>query len=226
MSAIFKTHTSIVYESKGKNKTIAPLGNRLVITKAMPDKDGNFGPHLQQTMATAVPVLQLTDADFANTELRDAVSAYFLEVQHKVIGQRIRDDGQKTHIDSDIDVSACLRYLAAEASGDKWDATRIAEWFAATIGDALGVKLLEVNPTLDNTGLEKLLLANTDLFVKCMTKRATSITVKQAQTCVNRLRLIDESKWDRAARKFYARMDAIINPPEVSEVIEENLGLD
>ena len=223
MSVVSNVHTSIVYESKGKNKTKAFDGQRLVVTIAKADGDGNYGPNLQQTMATSVPVLMLSDADWNRTSVREACTQYLHTCQNKLIAQRIKDDGLKTHSDSDIDLEHVLAYLDREASGDKWDSARIAQWFADVLGDYVGTKILEKNPNISNADLEVFLLRNQDSFVAGMKATGKKATVAMAEQQMARLMLLPEDKRDRAALRFIARMNDILHPAPV-EAVEDNLG--
>lgn len=223
MSIISNTHTSVVYESKGKNKTVAFTGQRLIVTVAKADKDGNYGQNLQQTMATSVPVLAASAIDWTLARVQSACCEYLQGVQNRIVGTRIKEDGLKSHRDEDLSVDAILAHLDAEASGDKWDSLRIASWFADVLGDYVGAKILERNPDCDNTALEKFLLLNQDAFVTACTGR--KVSVKAAETALARLELLPEDKRDRAALKFIKRMQDIISPPVVAIDEAIDLGL-
>lgn len=219
MSAIFKTHTSVPYVSKGKDKTVAPAGNRLVVTIAKKDKDGNYGANLQVTHATAIPELTRDYFDWESTALRDACTQFLLDSQGDLIGERIKVDGTKSHTDADISPAAILAYLTRVRVGDSWDAERIASWFIDVVAPYVGVKLLEVNPTLAAPEKESevvaLLAKNQAVVVDALSKNKNSVGKKNAELARARLALVDPDERDAVWKRFDDKLDAIINPPVV-----------
>lgn len=219
MSIVSNRHTSVVYESKGKNKTVAFAGQRLVVTIAKADKEGNYGEHLQQTMATSVPQLSATDIDFANVDVQSACVAYLQSVQNEIIADRIKSTGERSHSDDELNQDAILTYLERESAGDKWDVERVAQWFSDNIGDALGMYLLELHPEWENSELEASLEKNVVAFSKALGTKA-KIRNDHAVVFQKRIHMIPKDKWDRVAKRFDARLEAIINP-----VVETELDL-
>ena len=90
MSITSNIHTAVVYESKGANKTQPQFGQRLVVTIAKADKDGNYGPNLQQTMATSIPLLTVNDISFNDSRVQNAAIDYFRTIQNKIISDNIK----------------------------------------------------------------------------------------------------------------------------------------
>ena len=99
MSVVFNKHTSVVYESKGKNKTLPFEGQRLVVSIAKADSDKNYHPNLQQTMATSVPILKASEIDWGNGDVQNVCVAYLHTVQNALIVDRIKTTGTHTHTD-------------------------------------------------------------------------------------------------------------------------------
>ena len=222
MSTIFTDHTSIVYESKGKNKTVAFPGQRLVISIAKAGADKNYHPHLQQTMATSIPVLESADIDWESSAVRMFCAEYFRTVQNSLIVDRIKATGTHTHSDADIGIECCISYLERELVGDTWSAERVATWFSDTRGDALGQALLAKSPDMDNARLEQLLVANTEQFSNALSSKAR-ISMMDAQRWTNRLNLIPSDSWDTTAIRFNKRLFAILHPVLTDAM---DLGLD
>lgn len=215
MSAIFKTHTSVPYVSKGAGKTVAPAGNRLVVTIAKKDKDGNYGANLQVTHATAVPELTRHNFDWDSAALRDAATQFFLDAQNDLIGERIKVDGTKSHNDADISPTAILAYLARVRVGDTWDAERVAEWFADNVAAHVGVKILESNASLDDDAVMALIAKNQAVVVDALTKPAKAVGIKNAELARVRLMLVPAEDRDSVWERMDAKLDKIINPPVV-----------
>lgn len=219
MSIVSNRHTSVVYESKGKNKTVAFTGQRLVVTIAKADKAGNYGEHLQQTMATSIPVLSSADIDWMNQDVQSACVQYLQSVQNDIIADRIKSTGERSHSDDELNQDAILAYLERESAGDKWDVERVAQWFSDTLGDALGMMLLEKHPEWENAELEESLEKNVVAFSKALGSKG-KIHKEHAVIFQKRLQLIESAKWDRVAKRFNERLEGIINP-----VLEAELDL-
>ena len=139
MSIISDIHTATIYDPK---KSKAFDGQRLVVTIAKKDKDGNYGPHLQQTVCTSVPNLGRTDVDFSLASVQDVCIEYFKTVQNAIISARIKT-GKKDVTTSELGMSAIVDYLISEEVGDKWTTERIASWFQDTLAEHIGVALIE-----------------------------------------------------------------------------------
>ena len=218
MSVVFTSHVSVPYVSKGAAKTVAPVGNRLVVTIAKADRDGNYGQHLQVTHATAVPVLRVDGFDWDHQGLREVCAEYLASVQDKIIAERIKSNGTKIHNDADIGQVAILAFLNRERAGDTWDAARIASWFVDVIAPWVGVKLLEVNPDLSDDDAVKLVAKNQTVVVDALTKAAKTVGKKAAELARTRLALVPENERDSVWERFDAKLDKIINPPVVAIV--------
>lgn len=222
MSVVFNSHVSVPYVSKGAGKTVAPAGNRLVVTIAKQDKDGNYGQHLQVTHATAVPVLRTEDIDWSHESVRVACAEYLASVQDKIIAERIKSNGTKIHNDADIGQVAILAFLNRERAGDTWDAARIASWFVDVIAPWVGVKLLEVNPDLSDDDAVKLVAKNQTVVVDALTKPTKVVGKKAAELARARLALVPADERDSIWERFDTKLDKIINPPVMD--IADSLG--
>lgn len=222
MSVVFTKHTSVPYVSKGVGKTVAPAGNRLVVTIAKADKDGNYGANLQVTHATAVPTLRVDGFDWDHQGLREACTEFLHSVQDKIVSERIKVGGTKTHDDADIGQAAILAFLNRERVGDTWDAARIATWFTDVIAAHVGVKLLEVNPELSDEDAVKLIAKNQTVVVDALTRSAKSVGNKAAELARARLALVPADDRDSVWERFDTKLDKIINPPVID--VAESLG--
>lgn len=125
MSIISNIHTAITYENKGANKTVAQFGQRLVITKAKADAKGNYGPHLQQTMATSIPQLGRNDIDFTLATVQDAIVDYFKSIQNAIVSENIKSGTREIATDK-LSTISIIEYLnESTSSGEKWDAAGV-----------------------------------------------------------------------------------------------------
>jgi hypothetical protein len=219
MSAIFTKHTSVPYVAKGY---VVPAGNRKVVTIAKKDKAGNYGPHLQVTHATNVPVLTTDSINWDHEGVRLACLRFFEDTQWDLIAHRIATGLGKTHADSDIDQAAILEYLNRKTVGDTWDEARIAEWFTDVIAAHVGVKLLQNNADISDADMLVLMKKNQTLVVDALTKSAKAVGVKNAENARIRLALVPEDERDVVWSRFDSKLDKIINPPEAK--IADNLG--
>lgn len=213
MSVISNHHTAVVYEPKGQNKTQAMHGQRLVVTIAKADKYGNYGEHLQQTMATSIPQLAASDIEWTDSRIQNACVEYFKTVQNSIVSDRIKV-GQKTVDSEELDSGAILRYLDAEKSGDKWDSERIANWFNDSL--ASEIYAAQVGKGIAEDVAEKNMLAYGKLFADTFSSKA-AISTQKAQTLQKALKLV---QGDSIAQRFQARIDKVL---QVSLV--EDLGL-
>ena len=112
MSVISNIHTAQVYDAK---QSKAFDGQRLVVTIAKKDKDGNYGQHLQQTQCTSIPMLTTSDIDFSNAHIQNACVEYFKSVQNQIIGDGIKS-GVKSFSSEELAQDAiCLLYTSDAA---------------------------------------------------------------------------------------------------------------
>lgn len=222
MSVVSNIHTAVIYESKGKNKTTPFEGQRLVVTIAKADKDGNYGPHLQQTMATSVPILtdeHLIDSlndDSLQVRIVPHLVGFLHKVQNDIIADRIKS-GTKTVHDEDLDVNAICQYLESEQVGDKWTSERIASWFSDTLAEVIGVKLIEKG--FSDEKMEQSLVAYEKLFAQTFSSKGVIARVK-AVAIDKALKLIPDCQ-DVVYKRFAGRIAKTLE--EVS--LSEELGL-
>jgi len=215
MSVISNIHTAIVYEAKGANKTVAQNGQRLVVTIAKADKDGNYGPHLQQTMATSVPILGRADIDWGLSSVRDAATEYFQTIQNKIVADRIKS-GQREVSTDQIGMAAIIDYINTDATGDKWDAARIASWFDDTLAEPIGIALIAKG--FDDAKWQASLNAYKKLIADTFSSRGTIARAK-AVAIDKAFKLIESP--DATLVRFQGRIDKVLN--EVS--LDDALGL-
>lgn len=144
MSVISNIHTATVYDAK---KSKAMEGQRLVVTIAKKDAKGNYGEHLQQTMCTSVP--RISDDEFAVFLNSEDWQDFFLEklqdVQNEMISGRIKE-GAKEITTEMLSIAGMTEYLQAIATGDRWDAERVGNWFTENIAEKLVEVLMDKFP--------------------------------------------------------------------------------
>lgn len=215
MSVISTIHTAVVYEPKGPNKTTAQFNQRLVRTIAKADKDGNYGQHLQQTMATSIPQLTASDVDFTDARLQGHLVAFLCEAQNKIIGEALRA-GIKTVTTEQLNQLSIVQYLEAESAGEKWDEARIASWFNDNIAEAMGVKMIENG--VSDSALEKNLTGFCKKFAETLSSKA--------QFGVQRAKLLQKAMvfaptGDPISARFQTRISKVLD--EKSE--EESYGV-
>ena len=157
MSVVSNIHTAVVYSAKGADKTLPQSGQRLVVTIAKADSNGNYGQYLQQTMATSIPQLATTDIDWINKGVQDACVEYFETVQNQIISGRIKE-GKKEVTSEELEITAILDYLNSESIGERWNPARVATWFTENLAEYVGLKFIESGMNDDaaiNERLEK-----------------------------------------------------------------------
>lgn len=215
MSTISNLHTATIYDAK-KSK---PFENqRLVKTIAKADRNGNYGPHLQQTMCTSIP--RLTDDDLATfLESSDKLNAHIIdflgETQNAMIAQRIKS-GNRTVTTNELSISAIVAFLETSGDSDKWDAARVASWFNDNIAEHLGVKLIELG--VDDEQVEKRLNKAATRFSESFgTKTAIGKTLAiELQKILN----FAPDKTDTQVIKYQAK----INKALEEKTLEDSLG--
>jgi hypothetical protein len=208
MSVISNIHTATVYDAKKS----APFdGQRLVVTIAKKDKDGNYGQHLQQTMATSIPLLTAESIDFTNSSVQFHAVEYFKTIQNAIIADRIKS-GQKSVQSSDIEQNAIIAYLEAETVGDKWTSERVAQWFMDNIALAFTEKLLEKG--IADAEIDKKIEVTKGKFAEVLSTKAKPATMV-AQKLTEVLNLCDDTS-DVVYKRFYAKL----NPPTVAEALD------
>lgn len=221
MSVVGNVHTAVVYESKGKNKTVPFQNQRLVVTIAKADKHGNYGQHLQQTMATSIPIL--TDEHLIDSLSDDSLQVrivphlvkYLESVQNSIIGDRIRD-GKKTVHDSDLDVNAICQYLESEQVGDKWTSERIAAWFTDNLAESIGVALIEKGFSDDK--MEASLRAYEKLFADTFSSKGVIARVKAvAIDKALKLAPLEMRENDSVYQRFAKRIEKTLEEVNLSE---------
>jgi hypothetical protein len=214
MSTISNIHTAIVYDAK-HTKPFAD--QRLIVTIAKADKNGNYGPHLQQTMATSVPQLSRDDIDFNRSDVKDACIDYFKSVQNAIVSDRIKS-GKNTVTTDEISESAILEYLTSETVGDKWDASRIATWFDSTLAEYVGVALIEKG--YDDSKVESALVAYSKLISETLGSKGI-IARKKAEAIDKAFKLVPSENQDQTFLRFQARLNKVL----VESNLDELLGL-
>lgn len=205
MSVISNKHTAQVYDAK----TSAPFaGQRLVVTIAKKDKNGNYGQYLQQTMCTSIPMLDSYNVN--NARLTPHIVDFLRSVQNNIINDGLKT-GQNVFDDVELDEAAICTYLEQSSSGDRWDAERVADWFTTNVAPYVTEKLMEKGA--DDTAIEAKLGAMTETVADALGSRA-KITLNKAKAILNILQLIPHEDLikDAIALRFVARLDKIINP--------------
>ena len=208
MSVISNIHTATVYDAK---QSKAFEGQRLVVTIAKKDKDGNYGPHLQQTQCTSIPMLTASDIDFSNAHIQSACVEYFKSVQNQIIGDGIKS-GVKSFSTEELAQDAILKYLESESVGDKWTSERVAQWFNDNIAIPFTEKLMEKG--MSDSDIDSRLKVTSARFADTLSSKAkvpTAIAEKLTQV----LKLADCEN-DVIYKRFYAKL----NPPTVAEALD------
>lgn len=214
MSIISNIHTAIVYEAKGANKTVPQFGQRLVVTKAKADKEGNYGPHLQQTMATSIPVLLAASIDFSLNKVQDVCVDYFKSVQNAMITERIKE-GKKEITSEELSIDSILTYINESSTAtDKWDVARVAEWFADNLAESVGVALIAKGMSEDK--LELALQAYSKLLSESLGSRSPIPTIKA--TAIKKA-LDFASQDDPIVQKFQDRIAKSLKPVDLNELL-------
>lgn len=210
MSVISNTHTAIVYEAKGPNQTKPFEGQRLVVTIAKADKNGNYGPHLQQTMATSIPTLTREDINFDSTMQAICVD-YLKTIQNQIIADNIKS-GHKDIRTEDLGQDAIVAYIMSESVGDKWTSERVAQWFNDNIAIPFTEKLMEKE--LSDSDIDNRLAVTQKRFSEALSSKA-KIPTQVAEKLTQVLKLAQDSD-DVVYKRFYAKL----NPPTIESVLD------
>jgi hypothetical protein len=214
MSTISNIHTAIVYDAK---HTKPQNEQRLIVTIAKADKNGNYGQHLQQTMATSVPTLSIGDIDFNRSDVKSACVDYFKTIQNAIVAERIKS-GKNTVTTEEISETAIIEYLNSETVGDKWDSDRIAAWFDSTIAEYVGVALIEKG--YDDSKVESALVAYSKLISETLGSKGV-IARKKAEAIDKAFKLVPPANQDATYTRFQARLNKVL----VESNLDELLGL-
>ena len=219
MSTTSNIHTAIVYEAKGANKTVALTGQRLIVTIAKADKAGNYGPHLQQTMATSVPQLSadsIVDAlndDTLQVRLIPHLVEFLEGVQNQLVASRIKG-GTRSVTTEELEIPALCSYLESESTSEKWTTERIAAWFNDSLAESIGVALIEKG--WSDEKMESSLAAYSKLISESFSSKAAIPRVK-AVAIQKALALGDSS--DVMIAKFQARITKILEVQNLDEAL-------
>jgi hypothetical protein len=215
MSVISNTHTAIVYDAKQSKPY---TGQRGVVTIAKKDKDGNYGPHLQNTMFTSIPQLTKADIDFTDPSVQSFCIEYFLGVQNQIVGDNIKA-GRHT-IDGDkLSQSGIVDYLNQDSIGEKWDAVRIAGWFEDNIAEYIVATLMEKGK--NDIEIDAAIVGYGKLFSDSLSTKMR-IPMHKA-VLLDKILKTAGDKLDAQGKRFAARVDAILNPKLDAELLD--LGL-
>jgi hypothetical protein len=214
MSVISNIHTAIVYEAKGANKSQPFEGQRGVVTIAKADKNGNYGPNLQQTMFTSIPVLSISDIDFTDNTIKGICVDYLKKIQNEIVADNIKS-GQKSIRTEDINQDAIVSYIFSESVGDKWDENRVAQWFTDNLAIPMTEKLLESNTPDDK--IESKLETTGKRFAEIMSSKSTKIPANVAEALTRVMKLAEN---DLGNDVIYKRFYAKLNPPTVKEALD------
>ena len=212
MSVISNIHTATVYEAKTSK---AFEGQRLVKTIAKADSKGNYGPHLQQTMCTSIPILARSDIDWHLSSVQDICTEYLRTVQNSIVSDRIKN-GVKEVTTEQLGVQAIIDYVNSDATGDKWDAARIASWFNENVAEYIGIALIEKG--YDESQLDKSLKAYEKLISETFSTRAV-IPRTKAVAIDKAFKLIDQSKADATLSRFQVRIDKVLDEQSLDELL-------
>ena len=217
MSVISSTHTATIYDAKVSK----PFeGQRLVVTIAKADSKGNYGPHLQQTQCTSIPVLgadALIDAlndDSIQPRLVPHLVEFLQKQQNALIASRIKE-GHKSVTTEELEIRGILSYLDTETVGDKWDSARVSAWFSDVMAAPIGIALLEKG--LPEEKLEDKLAAWGKTFADCFGSR--SAIPHQKALMLDKALALGPSG-DPVLARFKARIDKMLGVG-----LEEELGL-
>lgn len=215
MSNVSNIHTAQIYDAKTSK---AYFGQRLVKTIAKADKQGNYGPHLQQTMATSIPILTTTDlTEFMENDgkLDKHIISFLFDKQSEMIAARIKL-GQKTVTTEELNIGAIVAFLDSSGDSDKWDTARVASWFNDNLAEHLGTKLMDLG--IDDDQMEKRLTKASTRFSEAFgTKTAIGKTLAiELQKILN----FAVDKQDAQTMKFQSKLDKALE----EKTLEDALG--
>lgn len=212
MSLISSTHTATVYDAK---KSKAFTGQRLVVTIAKKDAQGNYGPHLQQTMCTSIPHINVQDIEDNSEALLSHLVSWLESQQNALISSRIKE-GHKEVTTEALSIKSVIAFMSGTNSGDRWDEKRIADWFNDNLAEPI-VTLLLGNGSPEER-VEKILLATSKRFSSTLSSRGV-ISKVMASELKKALKFAPD-KTDGTYLKFKARIDKSLE--EAS--LEDSLG--
>lgn len=210
MSIVSNMHTATPYNAK-QSKPFE--GQRLVVTIAKKDKDGNYGQHLQQTMCTSIPLLGAGDIDWSSGLVQLACVDYLQGIQNAIISDRIKS-GHNEVTTEQLSQAAILDYLTAETTGDKWDTARIAAWFTESLAEHIGVALIEKGYPDDK--LDASLKAYEKLISETFSSKA-AIPKNKATAISKAFALVDSP--DATQKRFQARIDKVLAESNLDELL-------
>ena len=218
MSIVSDIHSATIYDAKASK----PFeGQRLIKTIAKADSKGNYGPHLQQTMCTSVPLLVAADIDWASESVQSACTEYFRTVQNSLVNERIKE-GNKDVTTAELGQASLLSYLLSETVGDKWDTVRIASWFTDNIAEYVVARLMALGK--EDTFIESSVTAYAKLFADTFSSKA-KIPMHTALTIEKAFKTIPEDAMrslDTFGVRIAARVEQVIRP-KMEEALD--LGL-
>lgn len=219
MSIVSNIHTAIVYESKGQNKTLPQNDQRLVVTIAKADKNGNYGEFLQQTMATSIPRISeneiIESLNEENSKLFPHIVSFLETTQNLLIAERIKS-GVKEISTDELSVSKLIEFLEISTRSESWTSERIAEWFAENLAVQITEKLMEKG--FADSRIDSAISSYSKLLSETFSSRS-AISRNKALEIQKALKLGDSE--NSQIMKFQARIDKVLN--EVS--IADSLGL-
>lgn len=217
MSNISDRHSFVVYQSSGKDKTVAFTGQRLSVVRFKKDKDGKKA---KDSQAVSVPVVALEEADRA--ELVTHINEWFAGVQDEIIREACVAN-KDAITDDDISVAAVKAFLIAQAAGERLTGDVIKAWFESEMYEPMLVAFAEKlqisdTPTEEQTKkLETMCNVYRDKFASMAGGRTMFDTATRAKLS-RALELVDCT--EGIGQKLSAKLTAM---SEVS--VEEMLGL-
>ena len=215
MSVISNIHTATIYDAK---KSKAFEGQRLVVTIAKADSKGNYGPNLQQTMCTSIPMLSgdsLIDAlnsDSLQPLLVPHLVSFMRDCQNKMISARIKE-GKKDITSEELEIENIVFWLGQESKGDKWDSERIASWFMESLAEHVGIALIQKG--FEDSDVEKRLATYCKLFSSALSSKA-AIPRKVASELLKALKLSPDQN-DVIVSRFTVRLNKVLEEIDLNE---------
>jgi hypothetical protein len=193
------------------------MGQRLIKTIAKADKDGNYGPHLQQTMATSVPLITEDNlTDFLNTsgELNEHIIGFLEDTQNKMVAVRLKE-GVKTVTTEELEIVSIVAFLNTATDSDKWSPERVAQWFEDNLAEPIGLKLLELG--VSESDLEKRLTKAQKRFSEAFGTRA-GIGKTLAIELQKILNFAPDAK-NPQVQKFQAKLDKAMEEKNLEDAL-------
>jgi hypothetical protein len=216
MSVISNIHTATIYTPKTSR---ALTDQRLVKIVAKADKSGNYGPHLQQTMCVSVPTIsgkELSEFLESSNALDSHIIAFLEDVQKSLITDKIKSGAGHSITSEELTIQALVNYLDSQGDSDKWDSSRIAQWFTDNIAESLGIMLIEKG---HEDALEKLLSNAQKMFSDSLGSKSKIPTAYMEK--INTMLTHASDKDSVIYKRFYNR----VNPEKNAEIdLEASLG--